>query len=127
MNLEQELIESLKTTISVQADLIAQLKLEITSLKTSPIFLTPHNPPLGGPQGAYPPNQQPWMPLSPGTPYPHSPFVYEVSGGSAITLKGDSLHLGSIQSQTAGINTATLTTTDFGTFIGQSHNEKTGS
>jgi hypothetical protein len=80
MTIEQELIDSLKTTISVQAELIAQLKLQIESLKASQITISAPSPMPAQPQGTYPPNQQPWVPGSPVAPYPYSTFIYTISG-----------------------------------------------
>jgi hypothetical protein len=55
---EKELIESLKTTISVQADLIAQLKLQIESLKASQLVVAAPSPTNDQPLVTYPPFQQ---------------------------------------------------------------------
>jgi hypothetical protein len=129
MTIETQLIESLKTTISVQADLIAQLKLQIESLKSSQNLLVTPSPIPAQPLGTYPPNQQPWGPQSPSTPYPYSPFTYITTsgpsgaGGAVTTTK--TFPPGSIQSG-QGSNTSAPCTIDFTKIMNHHHDDITG-
>jgi hypothetical protein len=124
MTIEQELIDSLKTTIAVQADLIAQLKLQIGSLKASQITISAPSPTIVQPLGTYPPNQQPWVPGTGINPYPYNPFTYITSGGgtSGIVLISDPLPPGSIQSGSGGTSGCVM---DYTKVMNQPHNVNT--
>ncbi len=81
--LEEQLIDTLKSTIAAKDDLIDHLKREIQRLSASPIYIPPSpiTPNTGTPQFPNPPNLQPFIqPLSPflnppiGPPYPGQPW-----------------------------------------------------
>ena len=105
-NQEQQLVEALQGTIKIQEAFINYLKAEVERLKASQINLSPTpigtfpyvqpiiNPLNPGPYTvpSFPPN--PWNPLSP-------PFIITsetTPNSGTITLTGDPLPIGSVQS-----------------------------
>lgn len=98
-NMQWQLIEALKVTISAKDDLIAHLRSEVERLKAS------QTPQLGsGPNQLPTASTLPFLQVSPTQkPAGHLPHPYIVTGtpasdSSSITITGEALPLGSIQS-----------------------------
>ena len=104
LSLEQQLIDTLKSTIASKDDLIDHLKREIQRLNSIQINLNPPSYP-SQPLAPYQPlNPYPFVPNNPGAPYqqpmyPTPPWIVTSGDTKGIIITGDSLPLGSIQSQ----------------------------